>query len=133
MPVVDASVWVAHFVADDAFHNKSRKWLEKALEDGEDIFFPVVALAEVASAITRVTRDEKLALTTVTAMLSGLYSAIPIDDNLGLKSAKVATQCRLRGFDAIYAALAQSFDQTLITLDKELAERASSIVKTLIP
>jgi len=80
MPVVDANVWVSHFIKEDKFHEKCRNWFEKTLESNEDILFPSVALAEVAAAITRVTKDQKMALSAVSTMLSGLYSVIPVDE-----------------------------------------------------
>lgn len=47
--------------------------------------------------------------------------------------ALLAAECRLRGCDAIYAALARQEGMPLITWDEQQRERAAPVVETLTP
>jgi len=58
---------------------------------------------------------------------------IPLDITLAQQAADVAAQYRLRGSDAVYAAVALRFGSTLITLDREQRERAAGVLVTRHP
>ena len=51
---------------------------------------------------------------------------VPIDRELADEASRIAAEYRLRGCDAIYAAVAYMFNAKLITLDKQQSERHSS-------
>src|SRR5258708_35586067 len=53
MPVVDASVCVALFKADEPGHQAARAWLTESLGTGEPIVSPAILLPEVAAALAR--------------------------------------------------------------------------------
>ena len=61
------------------------------------------------------------------------HSFIPVNRALSGSAARLAAECRLRGCDAIYAALAQREGARLITWDKQQRERAAGVVETLTP
>jgi len=48
-------------------------------------------------------------------------------------AARLAVECRLRGCDAIYAALVRQEGMPLITWDEQQRERAAPVVETLTP
>ena len=52
---------------------------------------------------------------------------------LAQQAADVAAQYRLRGSDAVYAAVALRFGSTLVTLDREQRERVSAVLTTRYP
>jgi len=58
---------------------------------------------------------------------------IPLDESLARLSAKTAAKYKLRGSEAIYAAVAIRFGAQLVTLDREQMERLKEAVKTREP
>jgi len=46
---------------------------------------------------------------------------------------EIAAACALRGADAVYVATARRMDATLLTLDRELRERAEPMAKVRTP
>ena len=95
---------------------------------------PTLLLPEVAAAIGWGRQDADLAreFATTLSRLPHLV-LIPLDTTLARQAADVAAQYRLRGSDAVYAAVALRFGSTLITLDREQRERVTSVLLTLYP
>jgi len=58
---------------------------------------------------------------------------IPLDGTLAQQAADVAAQYRLRGSDAVYAAVALRFGSTLVTLDREQRERVADVLNARYP
>ena len=58
---------------------------------------------------------------------------IAVDLLLAQQAAEIAAQYRLRGSDAVYAAVAVRFGSTLVTLDREQRERAQAVIPTRFP
>jgi predicted nucleic acid-binding protein len=58
---------------------------------------------------------------------------VPLDESLARQAADVAAQYRLRGSDAVYAAVALRFGSTLVTLDREQRDRIAGAVSTRYP
>ena len=134
MSVVDASVWVSRFWPDDAFHRASRDWLIKTTVAGNPIFAPSIMLAEVAGAIARRTGDRQLGYQIGQQILRmPTMQLINVDTSMGQLAAKIASEHKLRGADAIYVATAQRLDVALISWDHEQLARASSIITTTTP
>jgi predicted nucleic acid-binding protein len=134
MAVVDASVLVALFHADEPHHDVCRSWLIRVTTAGEEIVIPVIALAEIAAAVSR-GKGDALRAQQITTLLtqSNVLTLHPVPQVLAEQAADVAALHRIRGCDAIYVALAQKLDQPLITLDAQQLERAAAIVKTEKP
>ena len=134
MSVVDASVWVSRFWPDDTFHSASRDWLIKTTVAGNPLFAPTIMLAEVAGAIARRTGDPQLGYQ-IGQQIQRMptMQLINVDTSLGQLAAKIASEHKLRGADAIYVATAQLLDVALISWDQEQRTRASSIITASIP
>jgi predicted nucleic acid-binding protein len=98
------------------------------------IIVPTLLLPEVAAAISRGRQDETLARQFALALsrLSHLIM-IPLDDTLAYQALDVVASHRLRGSDAVYAAVALRFGSTLVTLDREQRERISAIIPACQP
>jgi len=127
--VVDASIWVARLVSQDAFHDASRSWLDEQRSAGVELLSPSFLLAEVAGAISRRTGDAQLARRSVKALenLPGLR-LVAMGRSLVGESAGLAARLGLRGRDSFYVAVAYRLGVSLATLDRDQCERAASIV-----
>ena len=134
MFVVDASVWLSRFVSTDTHHRLSRSWVGVQLEQGNLLVSPALLLAEVAGAVARRTGLVEVAART-TDLIQRLPQTrlVPVDANLGLSSARLAAELRLKGADAVYVALAQRLNVPLVTWDREQLERGQHAVATLMP
>lgn len=132
--VIDASVWVAAFLAGDAHHRDAVELLRRLVEEGITAVTPLLALAEVAGAIARQTDDSVLA-ETITGFLQAQswIQFVPLIDDLAGLAATVAAQQRLRGADAIYVALAAQRTLSLATLDREMRDRSKHIATCVTP
>ncbi len=134
MIVVDASVWVSRFLPQDVHHEASRAWLADRLGKGEAVVVPAHAFAEIAGAIARRTGDEILGRRAVALILRiPMLKVISIGREIGLEGASIASQCKLRGADALYVAVAKGLDIPLLTLDKEQKERGSECATVSFP
>ena len=65
---IDASVFISAFILSEPQHQASRTCLEQLVQQGANIFCPTLALVETASAIARVTGDEKQAIAFASAL-----------------------------------------------------------------
>jgi len=58
---------------------------------------------------------------------------IPLDDDLAEQAARLAAERRLRGADAVYAAVARCYGTTLVTQDRQQLQRLPGAAPTLTP
>ena len=132
--VVDASVWVSALVPQDVHHEESRSWLEARMREGTLLIAPVIVLAEVAGAIARRSGDSSLGERAMETLFNlPNLRLVPIDDRVGYEAARVAARLRLRGADALYAAVAVLLHVPLVTWDAEQRETTRPLVETSEP
>lgn len=132
--VIDASVWVAAFLAHDAHHAESAGFLRKLVEDGVPAVAPLLVLPEVAGAVGRQTASAVLADKAVAFLRAQPWLKFaPLNDSLATMAALLAAQQRLRGADAIYVALAVHEDVILVTFDREMLKRVPPSVRAVTP
>jgi len=131
---VDASVFLNAFNPYEAGHAESHQLLASLQDKATPIIVPTLLLPEVAAAISRGREDEALALEFVDALgrLPHLVW-VPLDATLARQASEVAAWHRLRGSDAVYAAVALRFGSILVTLDREQRERVDIAVQTRYP
>ena len=134
MIVVDASVWISVLLADDFFHVQSYSWFQTYSELQGEMSEPSLLLPEVAAGLRRRTNDPLVSRNAVQYLthLTELH-IVPIDSHLAHTAAEMAADYRLRGADAVYAALAYSRDVPLVTWDQEQIERVQGVVKVGTP
>ena len=134
MLTIDASVWVAADPAAGESHVESAMFLAAVLRADLVIHQPAICLIEVSSALARRTGDSGLA-TRATADLLRLPGVVmhPIDIAAAMAAADLTAATRLRAADGLYASVAREFGTTLVTLDRELVERAREIVRVMTP
>ena len=132
--VIDASVLAARVVAGEPAYRDVRNLFNVLADRHTPLFVPAIALAEVAAALSRGAENAALAVSAAVELrrLPNLL-IIPIDGSLGYNAAIVAAQWRIRGSDAVYGALAQALEATLITLDSRQRERVPETLPALTP
>lgn len=123
--VVDASVWVRAIMPHEDHHESSKRFLRSAIRRGVMIHASVLVPIEVGASIMRRTHDYARARQVVRDMLAmPLMILYPVDTPLMLRSIRLAFTCKLRGADAIYVALADALQMSLVSWDGEHLQRA---------
>jgi predicted nucleic acid-binding protein len=131
---VDASVFLNGFNPYEAGHKESNQLLSRMQHEARPIIVPTLLLPEVAAAVGRGRDDADLARR-FAAQLRRLPHLIlvPLDEKLAEQAVDIAAQHRLRGSDAVYAAVALRFGSTLVTLDGEQRQRVAQVIPTRLP
>lgn len=131
---IDASVFLNAFNPYEAGHEHSRRLLAELQAEGVPIIVPTLVLPEVATAVSRGRDDADLARR-FAANLRQLphLVLVPLGDTLATHAAEIAAEHRLRGSDAVYAAVALRFGSTLVTLDEEQRARVATALATHLP
>ena len=134
MVVIDASVYVSRLHRRETHHIESVRLLDAVAAQGVSVVCPEILLPEVAAAIARGLNDTEFAYRAAAHLrtLPG-HRFIAVDRSLSNRASRLAAECRLRGCDAIYAAVAQQEGTRLITWDQQQRERATIVVETLTP
>ncbi len=126
---IDASVFVNAFSATEKGSEKSWKFLLELREGDTPIIVPTLLLAEVVASIARKQNNTEQALNWMMEIQRiPNITFISLDESLVETAANLAAHYRLRGSDAIYAAVAKRFATELISLDKEHLERVKKVV-----
>jgi len=131
---VDASVFLNAFNPGEVGHADSNQFLNLLQTRAIPTIAPVLLLPEVAAAISRGRQDANLAQSFANT-LSRLPHLIlvPLDLALAQQAVEVAARHRLRGSDAVYAAVALRFGSPLVTLDREQRDRIAKVLVTSTP
>jgi predicted nucleic acid-binding protein len=131
---IDASVFLNAFNPAEAEHAESHQLLALLQAQALPIMVPTLVLPEVAATISRVRGDAMLARTFAN-QLSRLPNVmlIMLDHLLAQQAAEAAAQHRLRGSDAVYAAVALRFGAVLVTLDREQHDRVTAVLTSYYP
>ncbi len=132
--IIDASVWVAAFLTNDANHDASAAVLRLLVQRKRQTAAPVLALPEIAGAIARRTGNNELAVAAVAFLGKQTWlEFVLIDKPLTRGATEIAIEQRLRGADAVYVALAAQTDGVLVTLDREMLKRTPTGVAAYTP
>ncbi|RPJ59418.1 MAG: PIN domain-containing protein [Dehalococcoidia bacterium] len=131
---VDASVFLNAFNPLEVGCQESHQLLALLQARAVPLIVPALLLPEAAAAIRRGRDDEDLARQFVRA-LSRLphLMLVPVDKTLAHQASDMAAQYRLRGSDAVYAAVALRFGSILVTLDQEQREQVTAVITTCYP
>ena len=131
---IDASVWVNSFDKLEKGNEMSRQFLSKLKQLSLPLIVPSLLIVEVAGAISRSRKDEATAKSFAKAISQVPNTTfVPIDITLSERATEFAAQYKLRGADAIYAAVAVEHDCILVSLDNEHLTRLSTLITTLTP
>ncbi len=134
MYTIDASVHVSALNPTEAGSADSRAFLAQVQRQRVLLFCPTLLLVEVAAVIARVLGDAGRAVA-LAMELRGWpnQTLVSLDEPLADRAADLAATARLRGADAVYAAVAQQYGTVLVTLDRQQLERLPPVVKTARP
>ncbi|HOT93270.1 MAG TPA: PIN domain-containing protein [Anaerolineae bacterium] len=134
MFTLDASVHINALNHTEPGSAASQMCLQRLVEQQGTVICPTLLLVELAAAVARVLDDTALALElaqAVRALPGQIWVAL--DDDLAAEAARLGAEARLRGADAVYAAVARRFGTTLITRDRQQLERLRDLLPVLTP
>ncbi|OGO37139.1 MAG: hypothetical protein A2Z03_12105 [Chloroflexi bacterium RBG_16_56_8] len=135
MPVtIDASVFVSAFTPSEPAHQASKAFMLGVRQQADPIIVPVLVLPEISAALSRGQGKAELG-----AAFAREVSHFPnttlvsVDESPADLAVEVAAQHRLRGSDAVYAAVALRYGTELVTLDREQLERLPEVLAVREP
>ena len=131
---LDANVFVGALTPTGIHFAESLALLTRIRAEQTEVVCPSLVLPECAGAVIRPTGRRSLAQRALAfvQVLPGIR-LVPLTDDRARRAADLAITCRLRGADAVYAAVAQEYGTTLITWDQELLTRGAAIVTVMTP
>lgn len=132
MTIIDSSVYIASISPHEKFYAHSLLWLQQAAATKAPLLAPAIFLAEVAAALSRGQKNTNLAQRAVSILRnSKVIDLQPVSITLAESAARIAGEQKIRGCDAVYVALALHLNQPLVTLDKQLADRGSNMIRMI--
>jgi len=131
---IDASVFVNAFSPTEEGSEHSWQFLSGLKESATPIIVPTLLLTEVVASIARKQNNTELALNWMLEVQRiPSITFVNLDESLAETAAGIAARHRLRGSDAVYAAVVMRFATSLVTLDKEQLERVKKVVPVRRP
>jgi predicted nucleic acid-binding protein len=134
MFTIDASVYINALNPAEKGSPESQALLERVFRRPWPVFSPSLLLVEVAAAVARVldSAEQGLAVAQSLRALPGQIWAV-LDEALAEEAARLAVEHRLRGADAVYAAVARRYGTTLVTRDQQQLGRLQAALPVLTP
>ncbi len=134
MFTIDASVWVNADSPSEPGHAASRSLLDALARARTPVVVPTLLPVEFAGVISRTRGQPELARAMAEAMLGlDFVRWIALDAQTARGALELAAARRLRGADAVYAAVAAAHGCVLVTLDQEQLTRLPPAVRTMTP
>jgi len=131
---IDASVFVSAFTPTEPAHRASKSFMLGLREQSIPIIVPVLVLPEISAALSRGQGKPDLGKAFVQELRNFPNTTfIDVDENVASLAVEVAADNRLRGSDAVYAAVALRFGTELITLDREQLDRLPNVLSVRMP
>lgn len=131
---VDASVFVNAFSLTEEGSDQSLAFITRLRNESIPIIQPTLFMPEVIASVARKKGDAKLALALAKELRNfSSLTLVTLDENLAAFASEVAANNRLRGSDAVYAAVALRFGTELVTLDKEQLDRLPKVLSVRSP
>ena len=133
---IDASVFISAFKPSESDSEASQALLETVFGGESEVwvFSPTLLIVEVAASIARVFDDEDKGLAAASAVQTLPRQVfIPLTEAVAENASVLGTRYRLRGADAVYAAVAAQHGSLLVSLDKQQLDRVRGTVKTVTP
>jgi predicted nucleic acid-binding protein len=133
MYTIDTSVFVNAVEPLEANHADSRRLLSAIRTRRLPMYEPTLVLAEVAGTVSRLRDSTRAArLAAILQRLPQLHLVV-LDHALAQRAASLAGIHRLRGADAVYAAVAQTHQTILVSRDREHLTRLATIIPVQHP
>ncbi len=134
MLTIDANVFAAAEIRSEPEYGPARRLIAVVLDQGLRLHLPWLAVVEASVSIGR--RLGSVAVASDIASAIADFPGVvlhPVGRDLALLAAAVGAECRLRGADSVYAAVAKRHGTVLITCDEELRQRTKGTVEALSP
>jgi predicted nucleic acid-binding protein len=132
--VVDACVFAAYQLEEQAVHLKAREFFNLCVELRVSLYAPAIVLPEVAAVVARVRGDGHLGELAPLKVLRGHELRLRgIDESFAWRAGRLAARCGLGGADALYAALAREMRIELVTDDAGLLALSTQVAKVISP
>ncbi len=132
--VLDASVAIKWFVAEDEPTQAAAVALLDDVVAGRiTAAVPELFFYEVLAVLLRRGRTADEAGRAVHLVTALGLRRFPLDEELAAESARLAEEHRLTGYDAAYAALAESLGGRWATFDEEAHRRVASLGLSYVP
>jgi predicted nucleic acid-binding protein len=126
---VDASVFVNALSPDEDGSDKSTEFVSRLKQEDVVLIQPTLFITEVVASIARKQDSAGIALEILHDLKKfPKLTLVDLDDDFADFASEVAANNRLRGSDAIYAAVALRFGTELITLDREQLDRLPKVL-----
>ncbi len=134
MFTIDASVHINALNSAEAGSSASQAFLARIHKEGLPVYSPTLLLVEVAAAVARAfdSPAQGIALAKALRLIPG-QAWIALDESLADEAGALGAELRLRGADAIYAAVARRYKTTLVTTDQQQIQRLSKILDVRQP
>jgi predicted nucleic acid-binding protein len=135
LPVtIDASVFMSAFIPVEPAHQASKRFMLGVRRQSIPIIVPFLVLPEISAALARGYGKPEAAKAFVLELRSLPNTAfVDLDESLAGLAADIAANNRLRGSDAVYAAVALRFGAELVTLDREQLNRLRKLLPVRTP
>ena len=131
---IDASVFVSAFMPTEPAHSASKAFMLNVREQSIPIIVPVLVLPEISAALSRGQGKPELGKAFVQELRNFPNTTfIDVDVTVAKLAVDIAANNRLRGSDAVYAAIALRFGTDLITLDREQLDRLPKVLSVKAP
>jgi len=131
---IDASVFVSAFTPTESAYQVSKAFMMSVREQSVPIIVPILVLPEISAAIARGQGKPELGIAFANELKKfPNITLIDLDESLASLAVEVAAQHRLRGSDAVYAAVSLRFGTELVTLDREQLERLPKVLSVRTP
>ncbi len=134
MLTIDTSVHVNAINATEASSSESQDFLSYVQAQQLIVFSPTLLRVELAAAVARSSGNLTKAVSFSQAISrQPNYRWIVLDEVLAQEAAYIGAAYRLKGADAVYAAVAQRHGCTLVTLDQQQLQRLACVIPVQEP
>ncbi len=131
---VDASVFVNALSPDEDGSDTSSDFISQLKQEGTAFIQPTLFIPEVVASIARKQESPKTGIEILHQLRKiPKLTLVDLDDDFADLASEIAANSRLRGSDAVYAAVALRFGTELITLDKEQLARLPKLLPVRAP
>lgn len=131
---VDASVFVNAFSPMESGSDHSLEFITRLTQNGIPMIVPTLLLPEIAASIARKQGQAEMGLELAEDIRAlPNITLVALDESLARLAAETAAKYKLRGSDAVYAAVALRFGTQLVTLDREQLERLAPALPVSAP
>lgn len=127
---VDSSVIVSSLLEQEKDHQKALNLWKEVIAGDVTAIMPYTVLVEVVAAIRRRTGQKELAQKVKKELLSmEAVNFVVLDPEAAIEASDIATETGVRGMDAIVIQTAKDYKTILISLDAEMIEKATGMVR----